>query len=287
MLPLIKLYFMSWWRGFVGPFFAFAFPPLILIMLGQFTPYNVMAPPYILYAGITLGVQTLSIALTGFKNSSLIKRIGQTPITRKGFILSLFLFNILLILVAILWIIFVMFLYQQFNLVKLTIKIQNLVVENQQVSNQPLTISARILWSKVQWGWVAIIAIIGTILSTSIGMFLGTIAKSVEAANGLSLIVYFIFSFLGGIFFPLTLIKKAPPLEYSSLAVPFRFLSESINQAFKGNFAITNQFEITKSVVGGVVVSVYEIGPLYIYLAIPLVIAVILIILSIKLFRWE
>ncbi len=287
MIALVKLYFISWWRGFVGPFFAFAFPPLILLMLGQFTPFNLVAPTYILYCAVTLGVQSFSISLVQFKSSSLIKRIGQTPITRKQFILSLFLFNFFLILIASIFIVLVMFLYQHFDLVKTSVSSKFTSIEEGKTITTTLNISTKILWEKVQWFWVFIISLIGSVLSVSLGLLLGTFCSTAEKANGLGLIIYFVFSFLGGIFFPLSMMKRAIPLEYASLGTPMRYLSEALTWAFSGDFEWNKQFEITKSLSGQQITEVFQIGPIYMYFGFSLIFTLLCLIISIRKFKWE
>ena len=287
MRALIKLYFISWWRGFVGPFFAFAFPPLILVMLGQFTPFNLVAPTYILYCAITLGVQTFAISLVQFKSSSLIKRIGQTPITRKQFIASLFIFNFFLIIVAGIFITFVMFIFQEFNLVKTSISSTYSTIENGVRVTTNINISTKIVWEDVQWLWVLFISLLGSIVSVALGLLVGTLCNTVEKANGIGLIIYFVFSFLGGIFFPLSMMKRAKPLEYASLGTPIRYLAEALTWAFDGSFEWDKQFEITKTLSGQTVSEVYQIGPIYMYFGVALIFAIVCLLLAIKKFKWE
>ena len=287
IMPLMKLYFMSWWRGFIGPIFALVFPPLILFMLGQFTPFNTIAPSYILYCSLTLGIQSFAISFVQFRNSSLIKRIGQTPVTRKHFVLSLFLFNFLLILLSSIFIILVMWFYQEFNLVQTEVWSNAPIIKDGVVTISRISTSAKIIWENVQWLWVLAITIIGLIFSLSAGLFIATIGKTVERTNGLGLLALFCLTFLGGVFFPIELLQRAKVLEYWSLTTPMRYLSQALSWSFNNQFDLFKTFEVTKNVSKHIVTEVYQVGPIYLFFIMALIYSLILILFSIIKFKWE
>ncbi len=287
MIALMKLYFASWWRSFMGPIFVLVFPPLILFMLGQITPFSWIAPTYILYCALSLGVQSFAISLVQFKNSSLIKRIGQTPITRTQFVLSLFLFNFFLIILAGIFIIFIMYIYQEFNLVQTTAWKNVITMENNVPTVTRISVDAKIIWEKVQWFWVIFIASIGMIYSIALGLFLAVIFKTVERTNGAGLLALFCLTFLGGVFFPIEMMQRAKLLEYWSLLTPMRYLAQSLQWAFNGSFDFFKIFEVTKTVSKDIVTEVWSVAPIYVFLLLSLLYSAVLVGISIVKFKWE
>ena len=287
MKALIRLYFMAWWRSFVGPFFSLGFPLIMLFLLGQFIPYSSFAPTYLAYCAITLGVQSLSISLVQFRNSSLIKRIGQTPITRKQFIFSIITFNFVLIIIASLVTLFGMYLFQQLGIVKLEHFVQVVQVEGGKTSFVNKAISSSIIWSNIQILNVIVLQLVASFFSIALGIWLGTICSTAEKASGLGLTFYFILSFLSGIFFPLKQIQGAKALDSMSRAIPMRPVSEGLRDAFAGNFSWTDQAILTREVVGGEITKTLMIGPNWAWILYPIALGALLIIHSVIKFSWE
>ena len=287
MSALIRLYFISWWRGIIGPFFSIFFPLMMLFLLGQFVPYNVFAPTYVAYCAITLGVQSLAVSLVQFKNSSLIKRIGQTPITRKQFIFSIIVFNFILIIFAICTTLIGMYLLETINAVKIVhyTKVPEFVDGKLEFIEKAKDFS--ITWDKIQVKFVVMLAIIASFFSIACGIFLGTVCNSAEKANGLALIIYFIMTFLSGIFFPLSYIKNTKSLDFMSRAIPLRPVAQGLAESFKGEYDIFATTKLTTKVVSGHATEAVLIGHNWQWLFYPIILGIILIIISIKLFKWE
>ena len=102
MLAVMNLQWKAYWKG-PGPFFTFGFSILLIAVFGSVQPLQSLVP-----AMVGLNIANISMFSFGnnfmeLKNSTIVKRMGSTPITKSEFILGLLIFNILLILVSIFW----------------------------------------------------------------------------------------------------------------------------------------------------------------------------------------
>ena len=82
---------------------------------------------------------------------------------------------------------------------------------------------------------IAALAILGSLAFTSLGYVIATIAKTEDAANGMTSAVQFPMMFLSGTFFPIALMPDA--LQTVARFLPLTYLSDALRQVMVGGAA--------------------------------------------------
>ena len=82
---------------------------------------------------------------------------------------------------------------------------------------------------------IALLAILGSLAFTSLGYVIATLAKTEDAANGMTGAVQFPMMFLSGTFFPIALMP--PALQTVARFLPLTYLSDALRQVMVGGAA--------------------------------------------------
>ncbi|BBJ28572.1 ABC transporter permease [Athalassotoga saccharophila] len=114
-------------------------------------------------------------------------------------------------------------------------------------------------------GILAILYILFAIVTTlPIGFFIASFSKTSDAGNALANIFNFLFMFLGGLFFPITGVPLA--VQIVAYIIPTTYLANGLRSAM------------------GVMSSP---TPMYLNILVPLIWAIVMVIYSAKVFKWE
>lgn len=214
---------------------------------------------------LSMSINTVPQAISDYRNSVLMKRIGSTPIRPWMFLITISLFYsmmmILIILWALLWI---------------------AIWFNQYVNE--IFVNAN-----TDWGSFAISFIYMVITAIFIGILVMSLSKSVIASNAIGMIIFFISMFLSGTLFPLTSIVGDNPknwLNILSYFSPFRYTNGLVSTSWMGHSIFVPYDNISIDVTGQPSKIIYYNYDFYLNWFMPLVFIAISLALSIKTFRW-
>ncbi len=240
---LVNKYF---WKGVIGPLFAFALPIIMLFFLGITLGHQFYFPGGIAVSILTIGLVFMPQSIFEFKNSSLLKRIGTTPINPIKFLVVIILFNFLIMLISIGLVLIFSFLVFQSNLFE-----PKLV---------PITLPSGIIYvgsswiemlNGVHWGSFAYSILITIVITMVVGILLASIAKSTLFIQGIGITILMITFFVGPAVLPIGMTTQIDIIKYSSYLLPFKYsislMIESFNGFIPDDNALTSMMNIGNS----------------------------------------
>lgn len=218
MLAMQKLLFSYFKKSFHSIFFGFVFPIIMLAILvavlttpDNHNPAQKILPGLIMSASPVLGIVTLSMTYSDFKQSIIIKRIGATPLKPWQFISSILVFHVILIFIGSFWI--------------LTI---GAALYHQQIN-----------WGIINWGYMLLAILLSSIMCSSVGIMVGILAPDFKVANAFALLLYLPTSFLSGQYIPYAAIKGQPVLVIIAKIIPFSYPVSIMNRGWN-HYAATS-----------------------------------------------
>lgn len=293
--PLFKLINESFWKNFFGPFFAFIFPLIFIVILGSILGYTQILAGSLAISPMSITLSSMPQMLFEFKNSSLLKRIGATPIKPSLFIFVAVLFYFLIIFISIIWCIlfsFIMFATENWNVGSLAFG-----------SDVLLNPSFKTTLETVDWGGFIFSEMTLLIVGLLMGMMLVSICKSYVAIQAIGITVIIYSEFLCSMVLPLSTVKDIPALWYIGYILsPFKASSNLILESWNGNFVgisgftlsfeKSNIFNINDSfntipLGGNQPVEVLDLPEKLVSLILPFGWMIIFSIISIKYFKWS
>lgn len=223
---LFLLFNEHYWKTFVGPFFTFAFPTIVTGILGWMLGYFLVLAGSMGISVMTLGLVSMPQAIFEFKQSSLLKRIGATPIKPIIFILCASVFYVLVMIASI-----------------LVALLASLIMFGCYWDTAPVwaTLSGgydfpslKQLLEGVNWGCFIYSQLWMVVVSVSIGMFLVSISKSAVTIQSIGVFIMIISMFLSGQLFPITIVKNVPFFWWVGYLTPFKCTSGLIIESWYG-----------------------------------------------------
>lgn len=215
MLAVFQLLFGYFKKSFHSIFFGFIFPIIMLIILvavlNNANAAQTILPGLVMSASPVLGIVTLSMTYSDFKQSIIIKRIGATPLRPWQFISSILIFHVILIFIGSFW----------------TLAIGAALYHSQ------------INWGIINWGFVILAILLLSIMCSAIGIMVGILASDFKVANAFALLLYLPTSFLSGQYIPYMAIKGQPVLVIIAKIIPFSYPVSIMNRGWN-NYAAPN-----------------------------------------------
>ena len=193
-LSLFRILAKGYFLGWEGPFYSFVLPLILEIIIyyvfkplvqAKNAPEGVQSWGIILLPIVTIGFIGFPVLVTSWKESILMKRIATMPFRKTDLTVNFLVFNFLLAFVGFYWILsWLAILYAGDHVAKKA-------------------------FSNLKWGYLNLSALLTIITSISFGLILAGNISNQVTAQSVGLIFYFIFTFLGGVMFPLYLIDSA------------------------------------------------------------------------------
>jgi len=217
MIAMFQLLFGYFKKSFHSIFFGFIFPIIMLtILVAVLTPSNPNAaqtvlPGLVMSASPVLGIVTLSMTYSDFKQSIIIKRIGATPLKPWQFISSILIFHVILIFIGSFW----------------TLGIGATLYHNQ------------INWELINWGYILLAILLSSIMCSALGIMVGILASDFKIANAFALLLYLPTSFLSGQYIPYVAIKGQSVLVIIAKIIPFSYPVSIMNRGWN-NYGTPN-----------------------------------------------
>ncbi len=208
-----KLYFSYYIRTFDAIFLTFIFPLLMIFMLGAVMPAQTLLPGLWLLPGITTAFFFLPKSLVHWRSSSLIKRIGITPIKPWEFIASILLVNIAIATAGFLMMMGVTAIINE--------TIPFFIKQTETGGAMGTMMKGAFEWQHIDWLNLILGFFNVMFLTLATALAVGMFAKSEGQAFGIGMTLYFVISFLGGVFFDVILINSIMPLKYTAMGLPW------------------------------------------------------------------
>ncbi|NQX83895.1 MAG: ABC transporter permease [Mycoplasmataceae bacterium] len=261
MWSVIKLQAKAY-RNSVGPVFTFVFSLIFLLLFGSTQPLYSLVPSMVGMSIANISMFSFGNNFIELKNSSVVKRMGSTPITKTEFITGMIIWNVFLILVSITWMMFVAwvfafipgFLYTSEVVQTLPNTTGSIPVVGEEISLSfsgmditgvvqsvdpttgaiTLLTSPEFTYGNIQWGWFIYGIIESLFMGMAIAFMLTTFAKTVQGFSLVSsLYVFILVSMLGGVFIPSSAINGSW-LQYAQYISPVAYGNTLLRDAFAG-----------------------------------------------------
>lgn len=246
-----------------APFFVLFFPLLLLLIFGTVfkvsgngAPHNSEANTIlcgIIIAAVTgNGLNGLSARLTQWKQSTIIRRIGATPLKRWEFLVGALSFYVATMIFQIFWIISLGFMLQG-------------AIGHINTSNLNI--------------WAIIVAGLLTILfAVSLGVLLSSLTNDINTNSLFGIMIFLPSAFLSGQYIPLNQIKHSKGLNIASELWPQRYLVIYMYHGFGADKSLSSNGTIETFWTHNAIL----LGALY-----PLLISIFAIFIASRLFKWE
>lgn len=246
MLAMFQLLLGYLKKSFHSIFFGFVFPIIMLTILvavlggtknpNSVNPANTVLPGLFMSASPVLGIVTLAMTYSDFKQSIIIKRIGATPLRPWEFITSILLFHVILIFIGSFW----------------TLGIGAALYHSQ------------IAWGNINWGYVLLSILLSSVMCSAVGIMVGILAPDFKVANAFSLLLYLPTSFLSGQYIPYQGISSQPILVVIAKIIPFSYPVSIMNRGWNnyGSGADLEQAALFNNYWVPILVSLVWIGAL-------------------------
>ena len=254
----------SFIRNTGAGFFILFFPVLLLFITGSlFGGGDNALPANIVIAGISVsaitgsGLNGLSIRMTQWKESTIIKRIGSMPLKKFEFLGGVLFFYFTLMCFQAIYVLFIGY----------------LITRNKHIIGtfNSNTFDIKFLLG----GWL-----MSMIFSLSLGVFLSTLTRDPNTNSLFGIMIFLPAAFLSGQYVPTTEIDKRPGLHIASEIWPQRYLVFMIQRGFY-------HVQHTHPMIGHKGGSPYPDPSPWLYICYPLSVSVVVIALAAKLFKWE
>ncbi len=235
-MPLIKLIQKSFWKSFFGPFFAFGFPLIFIGILGTILGYDQVLGGSFAISPIAITLSSMPSLIFEFKNSSLLKRIGSTPIKPSLFIFISIIFYFGIIILSIIWcLIFSLMIfgipYWDDGRVITEFKdpSSGKILETKAASFSDTL--ANVHWAGFIFGQLTIIMV-----GLTLGVVIVSISKSSMTTQGLGVIILISSQFLCAMVLPLATVKGVDAMWVMGYILsPFKASTNVILESWNGS----------------------------------------------------
>ena len=226
VFSLVRLINEYFWKSLMGPFFAFIFPLFFTVLLGYLMSYNLVLGGAISIGSILIGVYTLPTSIFDFKNSSLLKRIGVTPIKPITFVLTVCAYYMIIMIISIFWAIAMSLILFAGNWTcgGSVVVDSGMIINMLQVENIELIFpSILTVLGNIEWGGFIFSQLYVIMTSVTMGMMIVSIAKTNVLIQSVGILTIIICIILGGQVVPIYMVREIEALWYLGYAIdPFK-----------------------------------------------------------------
>lgn len=222
-LSLINKYF---WRGYIGPIFAYFVPLVLTIFIGRITGPSLIVPGVFIIPFLSILLIFMPQSIFEFRNSTLIKRIGNTPIKPIRFLLAIAIFNSIIVISAFLFIFLCSFIIFYDSLSDTLDPIK--LLDGSFIYRPTFMFMIK----HADWGsyiYSQLVLIVETIL---IGLIFSSIARSSLFIQATGISVMLISLFLGPCVLPVSMVAKIDIVKWFGYFLPLKYPIASSIEAF-------------------------------------------------------
>ncbi|ADV34166.1 hypothetical protein MBIO_0204 [Mycoplasmopsis fermentans PG18] len=229
------------WKAFVGPFFAFGYPIVFVIILGAVFNYEMILGSSITIGPVAVACVSLPTAIFEFKKSTLLKRIGASNIKPLAFLSYTAFYYFFVMVLSAIWtalVALMVFGPQYFNegkvLFETTFGSQTIAVR---------TTPMKDLFTRIHWAGYIYSAIVLTLVSIAVGLFIVSVSKSILTIQAIGSSLLIISMFLTGQVLPISQIIGQKVMWYLSYITPFKSPITQNTMAFSGSAYLSSLYD--------------------------------------------
>lgn len=233
MKALLKIINLHFWKSIIGPFFAFGFPIIFIAILGMMLGYYSMFGGMLAISAMAVSLTSMPQAIYEFKRSSLLKRIGVTPIKPYMFIIAAICYYIVVMIIGTFFSIIIGIAIFSGNMNNgKEIMSSVMWIDGK---NYPLySVSLGIMLSNVNWGGFIWGMLLNILVGASLGMLLVSICKSTMLIQGIGIPILILSQFLTAQVLPVDMVRKVDALWYLGYISPFKSTTSLLIQSWNG-----------------------------------------------------
>ncbi|MGL5630668.1 MAG: hypothetical protein ACRDCG_02765 [Mycoplasmoidaceae bacterium] len=225
MKYLYRIINSNFLRSIIGPFFAFIFPIIFVAILGTLLGYYSVFSGIIAISAIATALTSMPQAIFEFKKSSLLKRIGATPIKPWMFLFAVASFYIFIMIIGTIFSILVSFAIFSGNWTK-----GKLLMGSQNIYIPSMLATLK----NVSWASFIFANLLNIFVASTIGLLLSSISKSTVMLQGMGVPILVISQFLSAQVLPLTMVHDIPAIWYLGYISPFKSTTALMIQSWNG-----------------------------------------------------
>lgn len=246
MKDFFKLYSNYFVRNRQAMFLTFFFPLMMVFILGGFMPANYILPGLMLLPAITSSFFFTPTGIFEWRDSALIKRIGITPLKKRDFFLGIFFVHLIAAIIGLFFLAgFIAIINSTTTYFRVPDITTGLLVGKKNAFD----------WTQIDYLHSTFYFLLLTMFAISTGMVVGMFVKKQTLAFNIGMLLYFTTTFLGGVFFDVTMIYEIMPLKYTSFGIPWTWTSKSFIAAMSGSFVFYGNTDLIDPTTGNVLAS--------------------------------
>ena len=202
LIALINEYY---WKSVSGPFLTFVFPLIMIGILGWLLGYYMVLGGSLTISVFAMTLTSMPIAIYEFKSSSLLKRIGATPIKPWLFITVIGTFYLVMMIVSLFWTILMCFLlFVPYVHKGADVKIY--------LEDVPATLgtapSLLDVFKYMNWGGFILSEIIITIIGVTCGLMLASLGRNAMSIQVIGVVIMILTLMLSACLYPPYLLRR-------------------------------------------------------------------------------
>ena len=223
VLLIINKYF---WKGYIGPIFSFFVPLLLLIFIGRIVGPTMIVPGAFMIPMISILLIFMPQSIFEFRNSTLLKRIGTTPIKPYKFLLGISIFNIIVVCVS-----FLLLFVFSFAIFadSLSDNVTKFEISPTKTFYSPTFVY---MIRHADWGSYIYSCFLIIIMSVLIGLIIASVAKSTLFIQATGIALMLITFFVGPCILPISLVGSVDIVKYLGYLVPLKYPISTAIEAF-------------------------------------------------------
>lgn len=231
LLILINKYF---WRGYIGPIFAFVIPFILTLFIGRIIGPSLIVPGCFSIPTLCILLVFMPQSVFEFRNSSILKRIGATPIKPIKFLLAIGLFNAILVIISFLVLFVLCFAIFHDSLIN---EAPYFIKTTADISVPPFNyVAPSYMWMITHADWASFIysQLLMIVLSILIGLFLSSVARSTLAIQTIGISILLVSLFVGPAILPINMVGTISVVKYFGYIIPLKYPISLGIEAFTG-----------------------------------------------------
>lgn len=218
MIATLGLINKNFWRGYMGPIFTYLIPIVLMLFLGRIMGPQYLVPSIFLISTLCVLLVFMPQSIFEFKNSTILKRIGSTPIKPIIFLLAIALFNFILVIssTALMFILsFAIF----------SDSLHNITVDKLAIPNMTGLMWPEYLYMflHANWGDFIYSFLLMLIMCIFFGLFIASIGRSTLFIQSVGISTILIVFFVGPIALPISMIGQVDVVRYIGYFIPFKY----------------------------------------------------------------
>ncbi|MGL4951931.1 MAG: ATP-binding cassette domain-containing protein, partial [Mycoplasma sp.] len=205
---------------------------MLVLFIGRIIGPSFITPGFLIVPVLTILLVFMPQTIFEFKNSSILKRIGSTPVKPYIFLLSIALFNFIIVITAVLFLFGASF---------------AVFADELMLTDNINTMSYLDVVTKGNWGDFIYTLILTILTTTSIGIFVASISKSTLFIQSIGISILLVVFFVGPVALPINIVASNQIVKSLGYIIPLKYPISMSIEAFTSGFGIGSPLNIASS----------------------------------------